>query len=189
MKFYNNGFIIQKVNETSNKPYKGIEADNWFFIYRNDKLKAFYDENIGDERSCTDDSYIECCNDKQFISDCIKYCANTDQKFRVLFCRTQLPTPEIGMIPNMRLKFLGYDYAYSGGSYYSCVQNDLFRNFPEFGQIQLNSNGLLKNRQQLERFIELRSTVPEKYPRGTFECGNFIAYMLYEAVNLQAFDK
>lgn len=185
MQFFNNGFVIQEISEASDKPYKGIEGNNWFFYIQNAEIEAIYNKKIGD-RAWADDHYLECFNYMPFLSDCIKYCLNTDQKFRVLFCRTELPEPEVSLHKNMRLKFLGYDYAFPSGYFYSCVQNDLvLRTFLEFDGIQLNSKGLLKDRQQLEHFLEIRKELCKIYPYCTFEEGEITAYMLYELVNYE----
>lgn len=40
----------------------------------------------------------------------------------------------------------GYDYAYQGGSYYSCVNNDIVsKRINEFKNIELNEFGLFDN--------------------------------------------
>ena len=41
---------------------------------------------------------------------------------------------------------MGYDYAYQGGSYYSCVNNDIvLKRINEFKIIELNEFGLFDN--------------------------------------------
>lgn len=49
---------------------------------------------------------------------------------------------------------LGFDYAYPGGSYYSCVFNDIGR-IPELKDMSLNEFGLLSSIEEVKKIILL----------------------------------
>ena len=84
----------------------------------------------------------------------------------------------------MKLSFLGYDYAYSGGSYYSAVYNDLYcGKINDLTQIKLNENGLIQTKEELEKFIAIRNKLKASSTnKNIFEEGYFIEYELFDVV-------
>jgi len=173
---YDNGFIIQKYVE---KPsYCGVDGENWWFCNDDPKLAEYFNQKI--DLSWKDESRVDCCNDINFLKECIGFCNINKMRYRILFCKTELCDPLVETQINYFLKFIGYDYAYAGGSYYSCVKNDLvFRKFTELSKIVLNSNGLINDKKQMDLFIKLRTDLISKY-NNLFEVGDFIVYKLYE---------
>ncbi len=78
-------------------------------------------------------------------------------------------------------EFLGYDYAYSGGSYYSAVLNDIVsKRIEEFSNIRLNKNGLFESYEEISKFIEARNRIKNYISDMVIEDGDFIIYKLCE---------
>lgn len=176
MGLYDNGFIIQKYVEKPN--YCGVDGENWWFCNDNPKLAEYFNQKI--DLSWKDELRVDCCNDINFLTECIDFCNINKMRYRILFCKTELCNPLVETQINYFLKFIGYDYAYAGGSYYSCVKNDLvFRKFTELSKIVLNSNGLINDKKQMDLFIKLRTDLISKY-NNLLEVGDFIVYKLYE---------
>ncbi|MFI3201875.1 MAG: hypothetical protein R3Y54_10210 [Eubacteriales bacterium] len=100
-------------------------------------------------------------------------------KFRILKCRTTLREPLCNKdFPNE--KFLGFDYAYAGGSYYSCILNDLvLSDVKEFQKFKLNKNGLFDTETEVFNFIKCRESIATD-TSVEFEKGDFIIYKLHE---------
>lgn len=76
--------------------------------------------------------------------------------------------------------------AYQGGSYYSCVNNDIvLKRINEFKNIELNEFGYLIMKKIVE-YIELRKILVKKYPKSYFEIGDFAIYKLSEVLNIES---
>ena len=173
-----NGIIIQR-NQIGR--YKGVEGDNW---YLNDKypelFEEYFCENI--EKSWYDSDYVDVCTDIHFVEKYIELSRLNHIKFRVLLCETEKEKPNIqNMVWNTR--FIGYDYAYLGGSYYSAVLNDICSGrIEQFNDYILNSNGLFDNITDLKDFISKREHYKRQYGNQLIEEGDFVIYKLYEIV-------
>ena len=171
-----NGIIVQVKED---RDYKGVEGDNWF--YDNEQLDAFrdyYDDSI--DLSWDDTRYVDVCNNIDYIRRYTAVLGEQNINFRLLLCETEKDLPIFDSTDIIDKKFLGYDYAYPGGSYYSAVYNDfVLRKFDEFSGIKLNENGLLLSEEDLDNFIKLRTDLKDKY---SFENGDFIKYKLYEVM-------
>lgn len=88
-------------------------------------------------------------------------------------------------IQNMvwNIRFIGYDYAYLGGSYYSAVLNDICSGrIHQFNDYILNSNGLFDDIINLKDFISQREHYKRQYGNQLIEEGDFVIYKLYEIV-------
>lgn len=173
-----NGIIIQR-NQIGR--YKGVEGDNW---YLNDKypelFEEYFCENI--EKSWYDSDYVDVCTDIHFVEKYIELSRLNHIKFRVLLCETEKEKPNI---QNMvwKTRFIGYDYAYLGGSYYSAVLNDICSGrIEQFKDYILNSNGLFDNITDLKDFISKREHYKRQYGNQLIEEGDFVIYKLYEIV-------
>ena len=81
----------------------------------------------------------------------------------------------------IKMKFIGYDYAYSGGSFYSAVNNDVIsKRIPNFINFRLNQHGLFETYDEINHFVKLRELLKDDI--YTFEEGNFIIYKLFEVL-------
>lgn len=171
-----NGIIFQRKNSNE---YKGVDGDNWYLndIYQN-TLGECFDDKI--EKAWYDSEYVDVCNDIELIKNYVVLSQKNHIDFRVLLCETTRQYPK--MINNFnRITFIGYDYAYSGGSYYSAVLNDICsRRIGEFANIKLNSYGLFNELTDVNEFIVKRNYLIKENRNYSFECGDFIIYKLYE---------
>lgn len=79
-------------------------------------------------------------------------------RYRVLFCETNKIFSQISDAQVcLKSPFIGYDYAYTGGSYYSCVLNDIVsKHIVVFKYIQLNAEGIFDKYEEVKEFSELR---------------------------------
>lgn len=63
-----------------------------------------------------------------YLNRYLDACRKAEIKVEVLFCATERPYPK-GDIDTenfeQKVEFLGYDYGYPGGLYYSCVYHEL----------------------------------------------------------------
>ncbi len=147
-----NGYIIQKKSASN---YCGIDGDNWYLNYCSDKpyFEEFYNKNI--DKAWEDLNFVDCCSDVEYMQCCIEESLNLGIKFKVLLCSTSKKEPILGKIAlGHRGNVLGYDYAYSGGSYYSCILNDIISGrIEEFSRFQLNENGLFDSYEEAEAFM------------------------------------
>ncbi|WP_310601877.1 hypothetical protein [Anaerosporobacter sp.] len=178
---FRNGIVIQVKQEGI---YQGIEGKNWTFDFDkpNRELEEYYVNNI--DISWSDDRYVDCCNDLPYIKKYINELLKNRFDYRILLCETNKRFPVIKEA-HLKSTFLGYDYAYAGGSYYSCINNDVVSGrIPEFEAIQLNKNGLFESEEEIVRFIQMRDTLKNTYSSMTFEKGDFIVYKLSEIIEL-----
>ncbi len=175
-----NGYIIQK-ESASRYEYKGIEGDNWYLNYcsNNAYFENFYNENI--DKSWENSDYVDCCIDESYMRQYIAESMNIGIKFRIMLCSTCKKFPVLNDIKlDKSGEFLGYDYAESGGSYYSCVLNDIIsKRIKEFEKIKLNENGLFNTYEEVEEFVKYRKKLEEK-GNYDFEGGDFIIYKIIE---------
>lgn len=162
--------------------YQGIEGDNWYLNYDSfDELGNYFEKNI--ERAWENSDYVDTCSDIKYIQKYISISQIKNIDFRVLACMTEKRSPQMILPDQMHIKFLGYDYAYSGGSYYSAVLNDVVsRRISQFADISLNDFGIFETYQQVTDFINQREAIRKKkcYEREYLEEGDFIIYKLYE---------
>ena len=173
-----NGIIIQR-NQIGR--YKGVEGDNWYLNGKYPELfEEYFCENI--EKSWYDSDYVDVCTDIHFVEKYIELSRLNHIKFRVLLCETEKEKPNIqNVVWNTR--FIGYDYAYLGGSYYSAVLNDICSGrIEQFKDYILNSNGLFDNITDLKDFISKREHYKRQYGNQLIEEGDFVIYKLYEIV-------
>lgn len=176
-----NGYIIQKKSESN---YRGVDGDNWFLNYCSDKsyFEEYYDTNI--DKAWNDSDFVDGCSDTGYMNACIEESLNLGIEFRLLLCSTSKKMPvlekkdlgRVGMV-------LGYDYAYSGGSYYSCILNDIISGrIEEFKKFHLNANGLFNSYEEAEAFMIYREKIKSINSNYIFEEGDFIIYKITEIV-------
>lgn len=190
IKFHSNGVIIKRYTNDCEQ-YLGVEGDNWFLdpsIKDVDKkelnyLYSYYREN---DNSWAD-NYVGCCGNINYINRYLKFCENAKINYVILYCETEMQFP-IWNMSNVKdfeeqIIFLGYDYAYPGGSFYSCIFSDvLSKRIPELSSIHLNQYGLFSTEEEIADFIRLRGKLELLMPSGTFEVGDFIIYKLWRYI-------
>ena len=173
-----NGIVIQKLVDNASG-YRGIDgldySMNWYLCIDPgcEDLEKYVDENI--ELTYYDIGDGECiaaCTDIGFI----KKWAERSSNFRLLLCETDVPRPVMEM-PKCSKKFLGYDYAYTGGDFYSAVYHEIPSGFSQF---ELNENGLFASMEEMERYLSARREFEACHPANTLETGDFVVYRLWE---------
>lgn len=116
-------------------------------------------------------------------------CVCAGIKVRMLYCEVLVDHPDCNLPqfdkPQESI-YLGFDYAYPSGDYYSAVANDiigLHRDFPTYWKNNLNEYGLLPSANHLFRFIQERNiAVKEKERHGQnlfFEKGSFVGFRIF----------
>lgn len=162
--------------------YQGIDGYNWYLNLESfQEIDDFFNENL--MKSWEDSDYVDVCNDIGYIRKYIELSEEFDIEYRILACVTEKKLPQMVYAEDTNMIFLGYDYAYDGGSYYSAVQNDVVaKRIPEFMNIQLNRYGLFNTREEVEDFVKLRKALEKKERSGVeyLEKGDYIIYELYE---------
>lgn len=174
-----NGYIIQKKIMTT---YKGIEGDNWYLNYctKNSYFEEFYNANI--DKVWENPGYVDCCADEIYMKRYIEESRKIGIDFRILLCATSRSFPSIEKIELGKIgEILGYDYADSGGSYYSCILNDILsKRIEEFKKIRVNKNGLFDTYEEAEEFGEYRKKLISSNSGYDFEEGDYIVYKIAE---------
>ena len=180
-----NGIVVQKYADNS---YKGIDgsgfsintAQNWFLNYDEDTadcFESYYDENIGKTYwNLEKYTWIAACNDMDYIYKYVKEAEKQNIKYRLLLCETDVPEPKFDC-PDLKMIFLGYDYAYATGDNYSAVYNEIPVIFPQF---KLNQYGLFQTREEIEEYITVREQFKLTHPPLTLEEGDFVVFKLHE---------
>jgi len=115
-----NGIVVQR---THSGLYQGIEGDNWYFNYLNteEDFETFFNDAI--DIAWSDNHVVDCCTDLRYI---IKYAQESralDIEYRLLFCETEMQYPVFSENCPISMEFIGFDYAYAGGSYYCFWQS------------------------------------------------------------------
>lgn len=175
---YDNGYIIQRA--TSSK-YHGIDGDNWYLNYcsGNPYFEEFYNNNI--DKGWENPNYVDCCTDIGYMQRCIEESKRLGIKYRVLLCSTSKAEPLLENKPEQEGKVLGFDCAYSGGSYYSCILNDIISGrIEEFHEIPLNENGLFATYEEAEEFMQYREKLKKVTSEYVYEEGDFVIYKIKE---------
>jgi hypothetical protein len=176
--YFCNGIVIQQ--QHGNR-YRGIDGENWYLNYlsTDNYFREFYDRFIA--RAWEGCTRVDCCNDLEYITRYISCSHAKEIDCRLLLCETVREDPKMELSDYAKARFIGFDYAYSGGDYYSCVKNDIcLRRIPEFSEIKLNEYGLFDSETAVQAFIELRAEIRASYSASMFELGDFIIYRLSE---------
>jgi len=179
-KLYRNGYIFQRA---ASSVYRGIDGDNWYLNYcsENPYFEQFYDNNIS--KSWTRTDFVDCCTEEEYIQQCIQESKKLAIDYRVLLCATCKTEPLLEKKLEVKGDVLGFDCAYAGGSYYSCVLNDIIsRRIEEFHSVQLNKNGLFETYEEAEVFLNYRENLKKCKGETLFESGEFVIYKITELV-------
>ena len=176
---YENGYIFQR---STSSFYRGVDGDNWYLNYRSDNpyFEEFYNKHI--DNGLANPKFVACCTDAEYMRCCVEESKNMGISFRILLCSTNRQAPVLG---ETRLgqagRVLGFDVAYSGGSYYSCVLNDVVSGrIVEFRQLTLNENGLFATYEEAEAFLNQREELEKATTDYIYEKGDYVIYKLTE---------
>ena len=115
----------------------------------------------------------------------IQECINNGLEYRCLYCEVlserEAQEHELPLFYENK-EFLGFDYAYGAGDYYSCILNDIICR-PALLSYQhiLNTNGLIDTLSTLNEFIKKRTEVMimNETDPDLFEVGDFYIYCVY----------
>lgn len=134
------------------------------------------------QKSFYEDDIIEVCNDVSFLNKYIQACNELNYEIEILLCETERAKPTLN-IEEEKLKenfvFLGYDFGYPGGDYYSCVFTDVGR-VPELNKISINEYGLISTLDEMIDFVDLRNRLRHLLSKGTFEEGeDYVIYRMW----------
>lgn len=170
--------------------YLGVEGDCWNIDEDTEGLNKQEIDNIRDyvyrniESSWYDEQAIDGCNSIKFLNKYLDACINAQINFLVLYCKTNRTMPSYRQVDTTdNFRFLGYDYAYPGGSFYSCVFNDLYsRRIYELHNIELNEYGLISSEEMLIQFVERRNELVKYDQNSLFEQGHFVTYELWQYI-------
>lgn len=149
-------------------------SDNNFF-------EDYYSKEIDNAWENID--YIDCCTNMEYIHRYIEESKKMCIPIRLLLCYTSKKFPVLNdkCIKGKKI-FLGYDYADSGGSYYSSVLNDVIsKRIPEFKNISLNKNGLFDSYDEIMEYLKARRMLADK-KNYDFDAGDFIVYRVEEII-------
>ena len=182
---YTNGIIIKRRNDS---PYRGIDetgfdnGENW---YLNDimpeKFEEYYDEHIElTYYDLTDYEWAAVCTDMDYIRQYIEESEKLGIEYRLILCESDIPRPTMEL-PPCEKEFLGYDYTYVGGDYYSAVFSEVPAVFPQF---RLNKNGLFETEEEIRSYLAAREEFVRTHPKLTLEVGNFAVFRLWEIRSL-----
>lgn len=175
--YIRNGFIIQRKPDACG--YKGVENDNWYLNYMDDSgyFEKYFDEHIF--CSWNNNEFVDCCNDIDFIYKYINESVKRNISYRVILCETKRQYPCLPDDLHLETEFLGYDYAYTGGSYYSCLNNDEYlEQILQNCKVKLNENGLCDTGKDLMNYVKARSEFIKNNPDIYLEAGEYIEYRL-----------
>lgn len=183
---YTNGFIIQ---QRTDNPYKGVDGSgfsentgqNWYLNYSDacqSRFEPYYEEHI--ERTYWNiepHTWVGACTDMDYIRRYIAVSKELGIEYRLLLVRTEIPAPVIEGEIGLKTTFLGYDYAYESGDYYSAVYNEIPFVFPQFA---LNENGLFQTEKEIREYISQREKFVQTHTPNTLESGDFVVYEVHE---------
>lgn len=185
-----NGIVIKEKLNLKNE-YLGIEGNNWFIDLEYEKIEEsqreyfhkYYCANV--EMAWRDQNYVDCCSDINHIYKYQDICQRNNIDYVTLFCESEKMNPIWENKKDYKIEdkliFLGYDYAYAGGSFYSCVLNDVMsKRIDQFSHVKLNEYGLISTEEEMVAFIILREELKNKLEKYTFEEGEFIIYKLWQ---------
>ena len=168
------------------KKYYGVDTDPWEMDF---KECSFYAPNVREEYYLESDmlsnDFVFLLNEKhaKLYYEQYRKIVN-DARLLYCICTLEENIHALNSVHTIgEYNFLGYDYAYGGGDYYSAVLNDvvirpqLFQN-----RFALNKYGLISNVETMSLFIHERTEAEHLTDDVMlFEKGDFVIYKLYDA--------
>lgn len=81
-------------------------------------------------------------------------------------------------------EFLGWDYSWASGDFYSCIYNDISLKKDLFSSClnRLNEYGLFSTENDADGFIQKRRRLKRVYSNGTFEIGRFYKVKVFRVI-------
>lgn len=184
MKFLSNGFLVTSSPEKiGDAVYHGVDTEPWPL----GTSLQISSQWLQQEEACyLNLSFVFLAG----LNDTVTYfkaCQNQINSSMVLCCEISAPNMQYKLELHKQYgkssKFLGYDYAYPSGSYYSAIVNDIIcRTTPLSKQrkTELNQNGLFSTEDALCGFIRDRGlAVSQDKPPYFYEHGDFVAFRLF----------
>ena len=182
MEYCTTGFLVTGGAKTiSDFTYYGVDTDAWPI---GDRILETLAPKIY-ENAYSDLSYPLLID----FDSATKYCSMCEREGetpRLLYCEAILNSFS-GEIPECRAPllstFLGYDYAYPSGDYYSALFNDVIWDkgcLTAKWRRQLNRYGLLYSEDQMRMFVQDRITVSSRNVGDyAVELGNFVIFRVF----------
>lgn len=163
--------------------YSGVETNAWPLgecAAFSQKTKEFQNCGVTDQPCLTSSQEA-----MEYYSECIA----RQIPCRILYCQVDTgnfqATPFQYPIGENNLRFLGMDYAYPSGSYFSVFANEVKMartDFHKKWKERLNPFGLLPSQQLLTQFIRERDQEEIAGDSLFFEKGCFVTFGVYEVV-------
>ena len=189
MKYKSNGFVVVGPAITiKGISYLGIDtdvwpADVWPF---SESAKQQY------ENSATDYEKVFLL-DMKSAENYYEWCCSKGIPARLLYCESPAEGTFYETSSSFagleRALFLGYDYAYPNGDYYSAVANDVIHRDLDFSnkwKAQLNRHGLFPSYATISSFANDRDRALFLANRGSpypvFELGQFSIFRIFQIV-------
>lgn len=185
--FLSNGFLVTGQPSTiNNKQYHGIDNDVWPEIFEHEDesvLPWIQNGNTG----LTDQPFLMDLQTLQKYLQMAKL-----QPMRTIYCEVASPVSSyFSSILHEKYakvdKFLGYDYAWANGDYYSAILNDLIcRTVPSLEEHvhHLNQFGLFQTEEQIIAFAKdrerLKHTLSTEDALILLEGGSFCTFQIFE---------
>ena len=187
MKILSNGFLVVGDSITVNGIfYCGIDTDVWpaDILPFSGSAKQRYDDAVTD---CQKVFLLDRDNAVKYY----EYCCSRDIAVRLLYCESftegTLYETEACSDGVKNAVFLGYDYAFPSGDYYSSVVNDVIYmnlDFSNRWKPQLNRYGLFPSFESVCSFSEDRKEVSvranEGSPYPVYEPGYFSIFRVFQ---------
>ena len=183
-----NGFLITGKEVIWNKQkYFGVDTEPWpidfqtcskFDNFEKELLSNIYIQALTQEKSVfLLNKFLAC----KYVQECLE----NNKSIRILYCETNAENLMFDETLNIFTKlgrFLGFDYAYGGDDFYSCVLNDLICRPELFKENSyLNEYGLLSSEYSSQQFISERNILKkESKDPYLFENGDYIIYKIFE---------
>jgi hypothetical protein len=185
--FNSSGFLVQ----TKSVGYKGfyglLEDDIWPLDLTNEKnqeLKKYFYDFI--HLAWKDDNRVDLCENHDFVKKYYKACNDEEFNTDIKFCMASKNQPNINPSQIKKIiqnaEFVGYDYAWSGGDFYSAVFSDVFtKRITGLMDLNLNQYGLFDTEESIVEFVKRRNKLIEvsSDPIAEFEGGDFCYYKIW----------
>jgi len=189
LKFNSNGFYIKAIEKGTYGDYDGVEGDSWFQKRANIDLPKdkcnnwvnYYRENI--DKNWADSNWCDLIVDKNILCTIVDLCCQYNIVINVYYCLTTKLHPSMcnNLSENIcKKQFIGFDYSYAGGDFYSCVFSEIYSGrIKEFSNYKLNRNGLFETESEITSYIEKRKLIAQN-DKLRFEQGDMTIYKLWK---------
>ena len=182
MEYTSNGFIVTEGPELVNGiGYYGVDTNVW-------PIGQTFSSQLATE--IKEIAYVDLAfpllidlpSALQYYSECNRLGISP----RLLYCETECKNSSVVISEfcnSTYCTFLGYDYAYPSGDYYSAVANDIIYRKDEFSikwKTYINQYGLISSEKLIQLFAIERMEALQKNPNAlSFETGNFVIFRVF----------